>query len=128
MHRSTRSGTRASRCSAPAVIRCEKATAYLKQRGFDEVFHLRGGIMKYLETVPPPESRWQGDCFVFDDRVAVGQNLKPGSFVLCYGCRMPVHVSQLSDPRYEVGVSCPRCHAELSADRSSGLKEPPPTD
>ena len=104
-------------------IRCEKATAYLKQRGFEEVYHLRGGILKYLETIPEAESRWQGECFVFDDRVAVGNDLKPGSFVLCYGCRLPVHISQLSDPRYQVGVSCPRCHAELSPERTTRLEE-----
>lgn len=104
-------------------IRCEKATAYLKQRGFDEVFHLRGGILKYLETIPESESRWQGECFVFDDRVAVRNGLMPGSFVLCYGCRFPVHVSQQSDPRYQVGVSCPRCHSELSPERTTRLEE-----
>ena len=104
-------------------IRCEKATAYLKQRGFDEVFHLRGGILKYLEAIPEAESRWRGECFVFDDRVAVGNGLKPGSFDLCYGCRMPVHASAQSDPRYQVGVSCPRCHAELSPERAARLAE-----
>lgn len=104
-------------------IRCEKATAYLKQRGFDEVYHLRGGILKYLKAIPEAESRWQGECFVFDDRVAIGNDLKPGSFVLCYGCRMPVHVSQQSDPRYQSGVSCPRCHAELSSERMARLQE-----
>ncbi len=104
-------------------IRCEKATAYLKQRGFDKVYHLRGGILKYLQAIPEAESRWQGECFVFDDRVAVGNDLKPGSFVLCYGCQLPMHVSQQSDPRYQVGVSCPRCYAELSPERRAQLEE-----
>ncbi|MEM9083553.1 MAG: rhodanese-like domain-containing protein, partial [Planctomycetota bacterium] len=104
-------------------IRCEKATAYLKQRGFDEVYHLRGGILKYLERIPEEESRWQGECFVFDDRVAVGNNLKRGSFVLCYGCRLPVHVSQQSDPRYRPGVSCPHCYATLSSEKKTQLEE-----
>lgn len=104
-------------------VRCEKATAYLKRRGFDEVFHLRGGVLKYLETIPEAESRWRGECFVFDDRVAVGNGLTPGSFSLCYGCRFPVHASQLSDPRYRAGVSCPRCHAGLSPERAIRLRE-----
>ncbi len=104
-------------------IRCEKATAYLMQRGFEEVYHLRGGILKYLEEIPEAESRWQGECFVFDERVTVGNDLKPGSFVLCYGCRLPVHVSQKSDPRYQIGVSCPSCHAELSPERKVQLEE-----
>lgn len=104
-------------------IRCEKATAYLKQRGFGEVYHLRGGILKYLERIPAEASRWRGECFVFDDRVAVGNGLKPGSFVLCYGCRMPVHVSQVSDPRYEEGVSCPACFDEVTPERRARLAE-----
>ena len=104
-------------------IRCEKATAYLKQRGFEDVFHLKGGILKYLETIPEAESRWKGECFVFDDRVAVGNNLKPGSFVLCYGCQLPVHVSQQSDPKYQAGISCPGCYGTLSPERSARLAE-----
>ncbi|MHC4910949.1 MAG: oxygen-dependent tRNA uridine(34) hydroxylase TrhO, partial [Planctomycetota bacterium] len=104
-------------------IRCEKATAYLKQQGFEDVFHLRGGILEYLETIPEAESRWQGECFVFDDRVAVGHDLGVGSHVLCYGCRFPVSRSQQSDPRYQFGVSCPRCHAALSEDRRHRLEE-----
>jgi len=104
-------------------IRCEKATAYLKQKGFDEVYHLKGGILKYLEEVPAEKSRWQGECFVFDDRVAVGNDLKPGSFVLCYACRLPVHVSQLSDPRYQVGVSCPHCYDQLIPERKAQFAE-----
>lgn len=104
-------------------IRCEKATAYLKQRGFGEVYHLRGGILKYLEKIPESESRWKGECFVFDDRVAVGSDMKVGSFGLCYGCRMPVHISQLADPRCQAGVSCPRCHADLLPEQRARLKE-----
>ncbi len=104
-------------------IRCEKATAYLKQRGFDEVYHLRGGILNYLQSIPEAESRWQGECFVFDERVAVGNDLRPGSHALCYACRMPINIAQQSDPRYRVGVSCPRCHAELSTERADRLEE-----
>lgn len=104
-------------------IRCEKATAYLKQRGFEEVYHLRGGILKYLSTIPEAESRWRGECFVFDDRVAIGNDLRPGTFDLCYGCHLPVHVSAHADPRYRVGVSCPRCHAELTPERAARLEE-----
>ena len=95
-------------------IRCEKSTAYLKAQGFEQVFHLRGGILKYLETVPADDSLWDGECFVFDDRVALGHGLAQGTHRLCYGCRRPVSQADLAAPEYEAGVSCPACHDSLS--------------
>ena len=91
-------------------IRCEKATAFLKAEGVDDVFHLKGGILKYLEEVPAADSAWAGECFVFDERVAVGHGLAPGTHGLCRACRMPVSGADRESPLYEEGVSCPRCH------------------
>ncbi|MEO5867555.1 MAG: rhodanese-related sulfurtransferase [Sphingomonas sp.] len=96
-------------------IRCEKATALLKARGVTEVHHLEGGILKYLEQVPAAESRWQGECFVFDERVAVSHGLKAGSHALCRGCRMPVGAADRASPLYQEGVSCPACHGARDA-------------
>jgi len=90
-------------------IRCEKATAFLKSEGVEDVFHLHGGILKYLEEVPAEASRWQGECFVFDERVALGHGLAPGSHSLCRGCRMPVSAADRESPLYVEGVSCPAC-------------------
>lgn len=104
-------------------IRCEKATAFLKAEGFDDVHHLKGGILKYLETVPPAESLWQGECFVFDERVAVGHGLAPGSHGLCRACRMPVSVEDRASPLFVEGVSCPSCHDSRDADQSAGYAE-----
>jgi UPF0176 protein len=92
-------------------IRCEKATALLKSEGIDAVYHLQGGILKYLEEIPPEQSRWQGECFVFDERVAVGHGLTPGSHGLCRACRMPVSPQDRASPLYREGISCPACHA-----------------
>ena len=91
-------------------IRCEKSTAFLKSEGVDEVFHLRGGILKYLEQVPAAESLWQGECFVFDERVSVGHGLAPGSYQLCRACRRPLSAADRASPQYEEGASCPACH------------------
>ena len=91
-------------------IRCEKSTAFLKSEGVDEVFHLRGGILKYLEQVPAAESQWQGECFVFDERVSVGHGLAPGSYQLCRACRRPLSAADRVSPQYEEGASCPACH------------------
>ena len=91
-------------------IRCEKATAFLKAEGVDDVFHLKGGILKYLEEVPAADSSCTGECFVFDERVAVGHGLAPGTHGLCRACRMPVSEADRGSPLYEEGVSCPRCH------------------
>ena len=99
-------------------IRCEKATAFLKAEGVQDVFHLEGGILRYLETTPEADSRWQGECFVFDERVAVGHGLTPGSHSLCRGCRMPVSAAGRASPRYVEGVACDRCaDTRTEADR-----------
>ncbi len=92
-------------------IRCEKSTAYLKARGFTEVYHLRGGILNYLDTVPADQSRWRGECFVFDDRVSVDHQLQPGLHRLCHGCGWPVAPADAARPDFEPGVICPRCAA-----------------
>jgi UPF0176 protein len=104
-------------------IRCEKSTAYLRAQGFDEVFHLEGGILKYLETVPPDQSLWQGECFVFDERVSVGHGLVPGPHALCRACRQPLEDGATESPLYEAGVSCPRCHGTTSEAQKRGARE-----
>ncbi len=93
-------------------IRCEKATAFMKQQGFEDVFHLKGGILKYLEEVDEGESLWEGACFVFDERVSVTHGLKQGDHMLCRACRQPMTAEDMTSPHYEEGVSCPHCHAE----------------
>jgi UPF0176 protein len=90
-------------------IRCEKATAYLKEQGFEDVFHLKGGILKYLEEIPAEQSLWDGACFVFDERVSVTHGLREGGHKLCRACRGPITPDDLLSPHYEAGVSCPRC-------------------
>ena len=95
-------------------IRCEKSTAYLKAQGVQAVHHLEGGILRYLETVPEDQSLWSGECFVFDERVAVGHGLTPGTHSLCRGCRMPVSEADRASSQYVEGVCCPRCHDERS--------------
>jgi len=92
-------------------IRCEKATAFMKEKGFEDVYHLKGGILKYLENVPEKESLWDGACFVFDGRVSVTHGLKEGEHILCHACRFPLTVEDTKSPLYEAGVSCPHCHA-----------------
>ena len=104
-------------------IRCEKATAFLKAEGVEDVRHLQGGILAYLEAVPPEDSRWQGECFVFDQRVAVAHDLQPGTHELCHGCRMPVSPEDRASPLYAVGVSCPGCHAERTDTQRAGYAE-----
>jgi UPF0176 protein len=96
-------------------IRCEKSTAYLKEQGFDEVYHLQGGILKYLEEVPKEETLWAGECFVFDDRVTVDLDLQRGNYDQCNACRMPVTEEDKQSPLYAQGVSCPHCHDKVSA-------------
>ncbi|WP_299487046.1 rhodanese-related sulfurtransferase [Acaryochloris sp. IP29b_bin.137] len=91
-------------------IRCEKSTALLRHQGFEEVYHLQGGILSYLEKVPESESLWQGDCFVFDERVAVGHGLKPGRYQLCRACRTPISPEDMASEHYVPGQSCPHCH------------------
>ena len=93
-------------------IRCEKSTAYLRQQGFDEVYHLRGGILKYLEEVPEAESMWRGECFVFDNRVSVNHSLEKGSYDQCHACRRPITDADKLSDQYQAGVSCPACFDE----------------
>ncbi|QJF52958.1 rhodanese-related sulfurtransferase [Roseobacter ponti] len=95
-------------------IRCEKSTNYLLGQGVDHVFHLRGGILKYLEDVPQENSTWQGECFVFDARVSVGHGLREGPHILCYGCRRPILPEDRARPEFEEGVSCHQCFAETT--------------
>ncbi len=90
-------------------IRCEKSTAYLKEQGFDEVYHLKGGILKYLEEVPQEASLWEGECFVFDDRVTVNHQLEKGQYDQCNACRMPITEADKNSEQYVSGVSCPYC-------------------
>jgi len=100
-------------------IRCEKATAYLLQQGFRDVHHLEGGILRYLEQHPEPGSRWQGECFVFDQRVSVNHQLEPGSHRLCHACGLPLAPEDLHHPAYREGVSCHQCLDRFSdADRA----------
>ncbi|MDH7971647.1 rhodanese-related sulfurtransferase [Sphingomonas sp. AR_OL41] len=104
-------------------IRCEKSTALLKSKGVSEVFHLKGGILAYLEQVPASDSRWEGECFVFDERVAIGHGLTQGSHSLCRACRMPVSPEDRASPLYVEGISCPACHAERDDVRRAGYAE-----
>ncbi|HCX81510.1 MAG: hypothetical protein A3E00_15190 [Curvibacter sp. RIFCSPHIGHO2_12_FULL_63_18] len=104
-------------------IRCEKSTAYMRAQGYDEVYHLEGGILKYLETVPPAKSLWQGECFVFDERVSVGHGLVPGQHGLCRACRQPLEDGATASPLFEAGVSCPRCHATTSDTQKASARE-----
>ena len=104
-------------------IRCEKSTAYMRAQGFDEVYHLEGGILKYLETIAPEQSLWQGECFVFDERVSVGHGLIPGQHSLCRACRQPLEDGATASPLFEAGVSCPRCHANTSEVQKNSARE-----
>ena len=104
-------------------IRCEKSTNYLLGQGVEDVFHLKGGILKYLEDVPQDHSLWNGQCYVFDQRVSVGHGLVPGDYDTCHGCRRPLSVADRSDPLYEPGVSCHRCRHEHSEDDRARFRE-----
>jgi len=104
-------------------IRCEKSTAFLKAEGIEEVYHLQGGILKYLEEVPAQDSAWEGECFVFDARVSVGHGLKLGTHALCHACRRPVSPADQTSPLYAEGVSCPACHGERSDDQRARYAE-----
>ena len=104
-------------------IRCEKATSFMRLEGFEKVYHLRGGILKYLEEIPAKESLWNGGCFVFDERVAVGQSLKPLDFSICHGCLMPVSAEERRSPLYEEGVCCPVCASSLTEIQKSSNRE-----
>ena len=91
-------------------IRCEKSTAYMKSIGFEHVYHLKGGILRYLEETPADDSLWQGECFVFDSRVALDHNLQKGIYDLCHACKMPIDKDDMTDTHYNPGVSCPHCY------------------
>ncbi len=104
-------------------IRCEKSTAYMRSLGFEDVYHLEGGILKYLETIPPEQSTWQGECFVFDERVSVGHGLIPGQHHLCRACRQPLEDNAEHSPLFELGVSCPRCHGTTSETQKNSARE-----
>ena len=104
-------------------IRCEKASAFMKEQGFDEVFHLKGGILKYLEQVDSTESLWNGECFVFDDRVAVNHDLEKGQYDQCHACRHPITEEQKLSEHYIAGVSCPRCYDSLIKEQKQRFQE-----
>ena len=104
-------------------IRCEKSTNYLLGQGVDEVYHLKGGILKYLEEVPADDSTWQGECFVFDGRVSVGHGLKEGPHELCFACRRPILPEDMNRPEYEHGVSCHQCFEETDDEAKGRFRE-----
>ncbi len=104
-------------------IRCEKSTSYLKSEGVEDVYHLKGGILKYLETVSPEDSTWEGECFVFDQRVSVGHGLKPGPYTLCYACRRPIDADDMASDDFELGVSCPSCKGTHTPEQMVRFRE-----
>ena len=104
-------------------IRCEKSTAYLKEQGFDEVYHLEGGILKYLEDVPKEDTLWEGECFVFDERVTVNHDLEKGIYDQCNACRMPITVEEQQSDKYQHGVSCPHCFDKTSESQKARFAE-----
>ncbi|MFD2229084.1 rhodanese-related sulfurtransferase [Alkalimarinus sediminis] len=104
-------------------IRCEKSTAFLKQQGFDEVYHLEGGILKYLEEVPEEDTLWEGECFVFDNRVAVDHKLEKGQYDQCNACRFPITEDDKQSERYVIGVSCPHCFDKTTPEQKARYEE-----
>jgi len=104
-------------------IRCEKSTAFLKSEGVDDVYHLKGGILKYLETIPETESRWEGECFVFDERVSVTHGLEVGTHTLCRACRNPMGPEDLKSNLFEDGISCPNCYHTRSDEQRARYAE-----
>jgi UPF0176 protein len=104
-------------------IRCEKSTAYMKEQGYEEVYHLKGGILKYLEEVPQENTLWKGDCFVFDERVTVNHDLERGEYDQCHACRLPITEEEKSDAKYQKGVSCPHCFDKISDQQKSRFAE-----
>ncbi len=104
-------------------IRCEKSTAYMKEQGFDEVYHLEGGILKYLEEVPKEETLWEGECFVFDNRVAVNHDLEKGQYDQCHACRYPITAEEKQSEHYVQGVSCPHCIEKYSAEQRERFQQ-----
>ena len=104
-------------------IRCEKSTALMKSIGFDEVYHLKGGILKYLEDTPEDDSLWEGECFVFDSRVSVDHHLQKGSYQLCHACKMPLSKDDMEAEQYVAGVSCPNCFEKTTEQQRSRFAE-----
>ena len=104
-------------------IRCEKSTAFMKQQGFKEVYHLEGGILKYLEEVPQENTLWEGECFVFDNRVTVNHRLEKGSYDQCHACRMPITQLDMASEQYQRGISCPHCYDEHNEEQRSRYAE-----
>ena len=104
-------------------IRCEKATAMVAQHGVEEVYQLDGGILQYLEDTPQERSRWQGECFVFDQRVSVNHDLEQGQYRQCYACRHPLSMDDMQAPEFEHGVSCPFCHSTVDDSRRQQFRE-----
>ncbi|MDD5273174.1 MAG: rhodanese-related sulfurtransferase, partial [Methylovulum sp.] len=104
-------------------IRCEKSTAYLKEQGFSEVYHLKGGILKYLEDVPEQDTLWQGECFVFDERVTVNHQLEKGGYDQCNACRLPITEADKASVHYQQGVSCPHCYDKASNEQKARFAE-----
>ncbi len=104
-------------------IRCEKSTSLLLKQGFSKIYHLEGGILNYLEKVDPPKSLWNGDCFVFDNRVTVNHNLEPGDYDMCHACRHAIDEGDKQSPLYEEGVSCPHCHDSLNEEQRERAKQ-----
>jgi UPF0176 protein len=104
-------------------IRCEKASAFMLKEGFEEVYHLQGGILKYLEEVPKEESTWEGECFVFDNRVAVDHDLQKGQYDQCYGCRHPITEEDKRSDKYQKGICCPLCFDKLSDEQMARFRE-----
>lgn len=104
-------------------IRCEKSTSFLISEGVEDVYHLQGGILKYLEVVKPEQSLWEGECFVFDQRVSVGHGLVPGDYGLCHACRRPIDEADRESPLFEEGVSCPACFAERTNQQRLGYRQ-----
>ncbi|WP_291426685.1 rhodanese-related sulfurtransferase [Deinococcus sp.] len=104
-------------------IRCEKSTSLLLERGFKDVYHLRGGILHYLEDVPEEKSRWDGECFVFDGRVTVGHGLREGGAVMCHSCGWPLSAQERQHPQYEEGVSCQHCHDQTTDAQKAAFRD-----
>ena len=104
-------------------IRCEKSTAYLKEQGFDEVYHLEGGILKYLEEVPEADTMWQGECFVFDNRVTVNHQLEKGAYDQCHACRLPITKEEQTSEKFLEGISCPHCFDTHTLDQRQRYEE-----
>ena len=104
-------------------IRCEKASSYLLQEGFEEVFQLQGGILKYLENIEPKNSLWEGECFVFDERVSIQHGLVEGNYSMCHACRMPIDDNDIKSKKYIEGISCPNCYNIHSDERKQRFTE-----